>query len=124
MPGRPVFLFLRNLSPDARKLILGRRYNRQKKQEHDGGKGKERSGGQNEPHLKTAERIAAEHHVSPATVKRAGKFAEAADQKPEVATAILPTSVDRASAIADLGLGGVGHYSTLSALFLMCENGD
>ena len=120
MPGRPVFLFLRNLSPDARKLILGRRYNRQKK--NDGQRGPKKLD-QNEP-ASTAERLAAEHHVSPATVKRAGKFAEAADQKPEVATAILPTSVDRASAIADLGLGGVGHYSTLSALFLMCENGD
>ena len=77
----------RNLTPDAFKLILGRRYNRQKKQEHYGGKGKDRSGDQKEPHLKTAEKLAAEHHVSPATVKRAGEFATAVEtvreQEPE-----------------------------------------
>ena len=50
---------------------------------------------QNEPRLSTAEKLAAENHVSPATVKRAGKFAEEADKKPEVATAILPAALDR-----------------------------
>ena len=82
-------MFLRNLSPDARKLILGRRYNRQKTKGHGQG-----SAGQNEPQ-NTAERLAAEHHVSPATVKRAGKFAEEADKKPEVAKTILTAVVDR-----------------------------
>lgn len=35
---------------------------------------------QNEPPLSTAEKIAKEHHVSPATVKRAEKFAAAVDK--------------------------------------------
>lgn len=69
----------RNLSKQDYKLLLGRRYNRAKKAEHDGGKGKERSGGQNDHHFeKTAERIAKEHGVGEATVRRAAKFQEAA----------------------------------------------
>ena len=48
----------RNLSPDAFRLALGRRYNRTKKAEHDGGKGKPRSGDQNEPNLRTAAKLA------------------------------------------------------------------
>ena len=63
---------IRYAKADAFKLLLGRRYNRVKKAEHDGGKGKERiSGAQVDPHLKTADRLAAQHGVSPATVKRA-----------------------------------------------------
>ena len=66
----------RNLTADARKLILGRRYNRQKKAATDGGKGTAKATvDQNEPRLSTAEKLATEHGVSPATVKRAGKFA-------------------------------------------------
>jgi N6-adenosine-specific RNA methylase IME4 len=69
----------RNLHPDAFSLIVGRRYNRAKKAEHDGGKGKERSGDQIEPHFKTADIIAQQHNVSPATVKRAGQLAQAVE---------------------------------------------
>lgn len=75
----------RNLTADARKLILGRRYNRQKK--NAGQRGPKKLD-QNEP-ASTAEKLAAENHVSPATVKRAGKFAEEADKNPEMAKAIL-----------------------------------
>ena len=46
---------------------------------HDGGKGKGRSGGQTDHHSgKTAERIAHEHGVGEATVRRAGKLQAAA----------------------------------------------
>ena len=38
---------------------------------------------QNEPSLSTAEKIAKQHNVSPATVKRHEKFAEAVDKLPE-----------------------------------------
>lgn len=63
----------RNLTADARKLILGRRYNRQKKAV--GGQLPREGVDQNEPAVSTAEKLAKENHVSPATVKRAGKFA-------------------------------------------------
>lgn len=76
----------RNLTPDIFKLILGRRYNRQKKAE-----GRPEKLDQNEPvnPQSTAERLAAEHHVSPATVKRAAKFAEAVDAEPAKASAVM-----------------------------------
>ena len=67
--------------------MLGR-YNRQKKAQ-GGDRKSEGSKDQNEPLISTAERLAAEHHVSPASVKRAGKFAEEVDaQGPEVAKAV------------------------------------
>jgi ParB family chromosome partitioning protein len=69
----------RNLSPEQMSLIRGRMYNRRKKAEHDGGRGRERSGAQNEPHLKTAERVAIETGVSAATVKRDAAFTKAVD---------------------------------------------
>jgi hypothetical protein len=71
----------RNLSRQDYKLLLGRRYNRAKKSEHDGGKGKERSGGQNARHSEnTSERLAREHGVDEKTVRRAGQFQAAAEK--------------------------------------------
>jgi N6-adenosine-specific RNA methylase IME4 len=78
----------RNLTADAFTLLLGRRYNRAKKAEHDGGKGKKRSGDQNDHHLKTADKLASEHGVGSATVRRAGKFAEEVDRTPELKQAV------------------------------------
>lgn len=69
----------RNLSEEGRKLLIGRLYNRTKNAEHDGGKGKRRSGGQTDRHSeKTSERIGREHGVGEATVRRAGKLQAAA----------------------------------------------
>ena len=69
----------RNLSEEGRKLLIGRLYNRTKNAEHDGGKGKARSGGQTDRHSeKTSERIAREHGIGEATVRRAGKLQAAA----------------------------------------------
>lgn len=59
------------LGRDQFTLLLGRRYNRAKKA-HGGDRKTEESRDQNEP-LKTAEKLAVEHGVSPATVKRAGR---------------------------------------------------
>lgn len=70
----------RNLSPDARKLLLGRRYNRMKKAPNDGGVGVPKATvDQNDLRFTTAAKLAQEHGVSEATVKRAGKFAEDVD---------------------------------------------
>ena len=65
----------RNITPDQFTLLLGRRYNRAKKA-HGGDRKTSESRDQIEP-LKTADKLAAEHGVSPATVKRAGQYAEA-----------------------------------------------
>lgn len=77
----------RNLTPDAFKLLLGRRYNRVKKA-HGGDR---KSSAQIEPLIdgeKTADRLAVEHGVSAATVKRAGAFAAEVEKSPEIQQAI------------------------------------
>lgn len=80
----------RNLNPDQFRLLLGRRYNRQKKavgaQVGNQNAGKQLD--QIDPIVSTAEKLAAEHGVSAPTVKRAGKFAEEVEKTPELAEAI------------------------------------
>lgn len=76
----------RNLTPDAFKLALGRRYNRQKTVGHGAG-----SAGQVDPQ-NTAARLATEHGVSAASVKRAGKFAQEVEADPELQEAIRAAS--------------------------------
>jgi len=58
-----------------RTLLLGRRYNRTKKQ----GARTDLTSDQNDTKLQTAEVLAQQHGVSPATVKRAGQYAAAID---------------------------------------------
>ena len=58
----------RNLTPDQMSLIRGRRYNRAKKTH--GGQLPREGIDQNEPSLSTADRLAKEHGVSAATIKR------------------------------------------------------
>jgi DNA modification methylase len=78
----------RNLSPDNFRLLLGRRYQRTKKKDAFKGNQYTKNGeAQNEPQQNTAEKLAAEHGVSPATVKRAGEFAQAHKQAQEEAKA-------------------------------------
>jgi hypothetical protein len=74
----------RNMTTKDLEIVRGRIYNRRKKSSNDGGQGKSRSGVQVEPHLKTAETIAAELEVSPSTVKRSGKRAEVYDSMLEL----------------------------------------
>jgi len=67
----------RNLTPDQFTLLLGRRYNRAKKAQGGTGANQHMQKDQIEPSASTAEKLAKEHGVSPATVKRAGQYADA-----------------------------------------------
>jgi hypothetical protein len=66
-------------TPEQTTLILGRLYNRSKKAQGApvGNSNAEKQLAQNEPFVSTADKLAAQHGVSPATVKRAGQFADA-----------------------------------------------
>ena len=75
----------RNLTPDSFRLLLGRRYNRIKKNPGRPDKLPQNEGVKGE----TAERLAEEHGVSRATVERAGKFAEEVAASPELQQAII-----------------------------------
>ena len=67
----------RNLHPDAFTLLLGRRYNRAKRQ----GERTDLTSGQNDQKCDwTSARIAKEHGVFEKTVRRAGKVADAVDK--------------------------------------------
>lgn len=79
----------RNLSPDAFKLLLGRRYNRAKKTQFIRiGNTNAKRDAQSEPRESTAERLAEQHGVSRETVKRAGKFADEVARTPALRDAI------------------------------------
>jgi len=79
----------RNLSPVDFKLALGRRYNRTKKTKAEAGAIGGSSKDQNDTCLEnTAAKLATQHGVSEATVKRAGKLAEAVEAHPEIKEAI------------------------------------
>ena len=75
----------RNLTPDQMSLLRGRRYNRAKKSV---GKPLGTILGQNDP-ISTADRLAKEHGVSPATIKRDGKIASFLDEHPEEAKDVI-----------------------------------
>jgi len=69
----------RNLHPDAFTLLLGRRYNRTKKDAHCGANqvaGKMSA--------TTAESLAAEHGVDEKTIRRAGKFADSVEKAKKI----------------------------------------
>ena len=74
----------RNLTADAFTLLLGRRYNRAKKQ----GDRTDLTSDQNDQKLTTADKLASEHGVGSATVRRAGKFAEEVDKTPQLKQAV------------------------------------
>ena len=63
----------RNITPDQFTLLLGRRYNRAKNKQGGDRKSKD----QIDTLINSADQLAAQHGVSPATVKRAGQYAEA-----------------------------------------------
>jgi hypothetical protein len=81
----------RNLSPVDFKLALGRRYNRTKKTFAEAGASGGASLGQSDPGLSTAAKLATQHGVSEATVKRAGKLAEAVEAHPEIKESMKET---------------------------------
>jgi len=70
----------RNLSKQDYKLLLGRRYNRAKKAEGapKGNENASKQPGQSAPVERTSAKLAKEHGVDEKTVRRAGKFQEAA----------------------------------------------
>jgi len=74
----------RNLTADAFKLLLGRRYNRTKKQ----GVRTDLTSHQNDEKLTTADTLGKQHGVSPSTVQRAGNFAKEVERTPELQKAI------------------------------------
>jgi len=92
----------RNLTPDDFRLAVGRRYNRTKKVAH-GREGRTFSEDQIDPPKSTAETLATEHGISPATVKRAGKLAEAVEsverEEPEIVEQGRPAIIERAKEI-------------------------
>lgn len=77
----------RNLTPDARKLLLGRRYNRLKA-DPTANLVQNAPKYQNDTSGDTAEKLASEHGVSSITVKRAGQFAAEVEADPELQAAI------------------------------------
>lgn len=80
----------RNLSPVDFKLALGRRYNRTKKTQGTNNQHVQAQSekDQNDTFQNTAAKLATQHGVSEATVKRAGKLAEAVEAHPEIKEAI------------------------------------
>ena len=65
----------RNLSPDQASMLRGRRYNRLKMPAHR----PEEKGAKTAP-LKTADKLAEQHGVSPRTIQNDGQFAEAVEK--------------------------------------------
>lgn len=63
-------------------MIIGRMYNRQKKDANDGGKGTAKTTVHQSDGQSTAEKIAKEHGVSKATVERAAKAVETVELSP------------------------------------------
>lgn len=74
----------RNLTADAFTLLLGRRYARAKQQ----GKRTDRTSAHFEQKFTTAERLASEHGVGQATVRRAEKFFHEVERTPELKQAV------------------------------------
>lgn len=87
-------LHRRNLTPDQRKIIIGRRYNREKKTHETQNRGNRFTvqGDQFEHPVKTSERLAEENKISAPTVRRYAKEAEEFEriekEKPELAKEI------------------------------------
>jgi len=75
----------RNVTADYRRFLMGRVYNRRKKRQGDRGPQKS---AQSAHSNRTCEKVAAEYGVDPATVRRAGKFAEEIDANPKLMQAI------------------------------------
>ena len=91
----------RNLHPNNFTLLLGRRYNRAKKAQgaQAGNSNAAKQIDQIDPVVSTAEKLATEHGVSPATVKRAGQYADAlAGGTKELAAVVTSGSVSIAAA--------------------------
>jgi N6-adenosine-specific RNA methylase IME4 len=80
----------RNLTPDQRSILRGRRYNRTKRQ----GERTDLTSGQNVQKSTTAETLAAQHHVTERTIRRDGKRAEAIEKLAKTAPASAKAVLD------------------------------
>jgi DNA modification methylase len=82
----------RNLTPDQRKILIGRRYNRDKNTDRFKGNQYTSGGDQSDHNQKTSERLAKENNTSAPSVRRYGKDAEKFDEikekQPELADKI------------------------------------
>lgn len=78
----------RNLTHDAFTMLLGRRYKRAKNKRGGTGANQHTQSAQLDHSAKTAEKIAVDHGVSPATVRRAEKFYEEVERTPELKKAV------------------------------------
>lgn len=78
----------RNLNPSQYSLLRGRRYNRLKRSHGGTGANQFKQTPQNEVSALTAERLAAQHGVSDATIERDGQFAAAVEKVKAVDPAI------------------------------------
>lgn len=90
----------RNLTSDARALLLGRRYNRTKRQ----GERTDLTSGQN-VHKSTAESLASQHGTNERTVRRAGDFADAVDKLvdavPDIIERVMSGDIPSRQAVVD-----------------------
>jgi hypothetical protein len=66
----------RNLTPEQKSYLRGKRYNLEKRQ--DGGHGDQKSGAENQ-RPKTDERLADEYNVAPSTIRADAEFADAVE---------------------------------------------
>lgn len=91
----------RNLTPDQRTLLLGRRYNREKKKHgaETGGRGNQHVVKDQTDTLPTADKLAQQYSVSPATVKRAGQYAAAVDAVAKAMPDVTPVVAPRQAVI-------------------------
>jgi len=79
----------RNITPDWTRYVIGRLYERTKKA-NDGSRGNQWTRATDQIDTsQTADRIAKDHGVAPATVKRAAKFAREVDASPELKQALV-----------------------------------
>lgn len=90
----------RNLSPAEISLLRGRLYNQLKGEQG----GDHKSKCQSDTLINAADELAAEHGVSPETIKRDGKLAEAVDvlkeTEPDIEEQVLSGGVSRADVVA------------------------
>lgn len=79
----------RNLTPDAFRLLVGRRYGRTKRPRGGTGANQYSQKAHNEPSAVTAEILAKQHGISKETVKRAARFAAEVERVPELKRAVM-----------------------------------
>jgi len=107
----------RNLSRSDFTLLLGRLYNRTK--DPNGGHGRKSHAYAGRKHRRTADQLAEDYGVDEATVRRAGKFQEAAQRlgiEREISTGLLKVEAARLIAVATALPPGTPRKAIIEAL--------